>query len=434
MATDTPGTNETQRRILEAGIDLWGSQPPSVLFSGLTVASLSKGAGVTRSTFYAYWPSTEDYLNDLIDHLADREAAEGPAVDNRTLGELNTAGPNLVVRFLDGFQSRFAAAVADPVVRLRLGLLSKADDPATAERLRVMFRASEIRRGQTFKYLRDAWAREPRPPLDETQMQALFSVILDGLAARHIIDPEAVPAELYGLVVLSLLMILSRRVDDPRNMEDVLEAANNWPALGLAHVTQAKAEAEQHTSEALDAPRLRELVIATRRLATRVNWNELSMGEISLVTGASESTLLQAFGSKSGLAMAIFMLNASDRHEALEPYDRGIDELRAIIDINVDELRRSPALAQSVVMLVAGNSTSPLISLITWDPRIRLTAAVARAQEQGDLVADLDTGEFASVLGRVLLIDNTPPGSTSSPSIDAVELILAGAGAPPRTG
>jgi AcrR family transcriptional regulator len=432
MTTQPTGTNETQRRILEAGIELWRSEPPAVLFSGLTVAALSKAAGVTRSTFYAYWPSTEEYLNDLIDHLADRDTADGPAVDNRTLGELNTAGPNLVQRFLDGFQSRFDAEVNDPMVLLRLGFLSQAGDPSTAEHLRAMFRTIENRRGEAFRFLRDAWAREPRPPLDEAQVQTLFSVIHDGLVARHLVDPDAVPAELYGMVVLSLLLVLSRRVDDTRDMSHILDAANNWPAQGLAQQTREKIESPHSEHEEPNESRTRDLTVATRRLATGTNWNELSMGEISLVTGASESTLLQAFGSKSGLAMAIFMLNVSERRSAHEPRDRGIDELRALLAINVDELQRSPALAQSVVMLVAGNTTAPLLGLIDWDPRVHVTAAVTKAQSQGDLDPNLDAEQLASVLGRVLLVENTPPGSTLSPAVDAVELILTGAGAPPR--
>jgi AcrR family transcriptional regulator len=426
---------EMQTRILEAGVSLWIDEPPSILFGGYTVARVAKAAGVTRSTFYSYWPSTKDYLENLIDHLAHRETAVRTSAVSEAITNMRLTGPDIVAGFLSAFDAQFDAVLADPALRIRLGFLSQMDDPEVAERLRDHYKLVEQRSERTHAFLMENWGRKTRAPLNDEQLRAIYSTITDALAARHRIDPEGMPREIYGYVALTLLLVITARVDDPRDLEAVFDPVNSWPSSGLA-IKSAQMSANEMSSanppKPLDPDMAREVAVATRRLITRIGWSELSLAEIAVVTGFPERTLAQAFGSKSGLAMAIFELNVSERFEILERTSDPITDFRAMLKMSAEELRRSPAIAQSVVLLYAGAATRVLPGLIQDSSYTTYLNCALEAQAAGQLNADLDVALFIPTLLRLLLLENCPSPTGRQDDAGAIELLLRGAGAPPE--
>jgi len=431
MPDSTASITDTQRRILDAAIDVWNNDPPAILLGGLSVARVSKAAGVTRSTFYAYWPTSEAYILDLLRHLAARVQSAPPGQTVADLGERAPISPDMVDRFMLACAQLVEADSDDPAFMLRHALLSKADEPEFAELLREIYRSHEEHAMASFSASLHEWAREPRPPFTDASVLAVLTALLDGLSIRRSFDPDAVPIETFGRATLAFLMFATRTIDDDRELDALFDSVNNWPSLGLALRLRERTRPD---ADPVPSPGLspREVVVAARRLLTRGNYTEFTFAEVAATTGISEHILQQWFGSKAGLGLAIYLLNVAERYDQIDPSLSAIDTLWEMIDINLTEVDHSPALAQAVLLLLAGATTMPRMPAIDWDPRHKMVDAIARAQHDGDLDPDLDPRQFSAILQRVMTVDRTPPGSHWSPDIDATAIFMAGAGAPPR--
>jgi AcrR family transcriptional regulator len=431
MATTHGATRSpTRGRLLDAGFRMWVDEPPVVLFGGFTVSRVARAAGVTRATFYSYWPSTEAYLADLVDHLATYTSVGYDKAVAAAAGQVGNAGSDVVSQLLAACDREFAIILEDPALRVRMAFLSQMDDPDVAAQLRARYRDAEALKVTNYTAVIDGWGREPRPPLDQERLQAVFAMLGDAMVARHVIDPEVMPAELYGQVVLAMLMMLTRRIDDTRDLPRLVDQINTWPALGLRLRGQQKADRASLTAPALDATTARSVVQTARLLLATMGWQELSLGEIASVVALSDEVLLRAFGSKSGLAMAIFNLNVCECLASLHRTDDPITDLRAMLAIGAEQLRRFPALTQSVALLLAGVAAMPMPDLVDdIDPIGAIVEQVGAAQEAGQLRADLDPRAFTTSLLRVMVADNAPPAPSSG--VTVAELVLIGAGAPP---
>ena len=123
-----PGS--TRERLIQAGFRLWLEEPPAVLFSGFSVSRIAKAAGVTRATFYAYWPTADDYLGDLASELVDGAHQLGyDRLVSTTAGTVGMSRGGAVGVMLESCAREFDRLVNDPALRVRLGFLSKMDDP-----------------------------------------------------------------------------------------------------------------------------------------------------------------------------------------------------------------------------------------------------------------------------------------------------------------
>ena len=423
----------TRTKILDAGIAIWADKTPSVLVNGFTVARIATVANVTRSTFYAYWPSTEEYVADLVAHLIDLDTMNYPSiVANLPIDIQPKSGvTDLPQAVVESSRAHFEAAVNDESFGLRLAFLSKADDPAIAETLKELYRNAEAAQYEPFLSSLERWGRKLRAPIDESMMQIIFSALLEGLAARYRLDPESFSPDLYGLALLPLLVTLTRRPEDNRGLYEIVDSLNSWPAVGLAMKLRDHETAIDQGSAAIAGTSMREVTIAIRRLLARIGFGELSMSEIAGVTGYSESTLQQMFGSRPGIAMCLLFVNCFERYQSVAPELTGIALVREFIDINTDEIQRNPAIAQNMMLLLSGHTAQPRYELIDFDSRPSFDAAIKDAFARGELRSGLDPQQFSLVLQRTLLFE-AGPLANATPEIDAVELLLQAAGAPPR--
>ena len=423
----------TRSKILDAGIAIWADHTSSVLVNGFTVARIAAVANVTRSTFYAYWPSTEEYVADLVTHLIDLDTMNYPSiVANLPIDVRPKSGvTDLPQAIVESCRAHFEAAVNDESFGLRMAFLSKADDPAIAAILKDLYRNAEVAQYAPFLTSLERWGRKLREPIDESMMQIIFSALLEGLAARYRLDPDSFSPDAYGLALLPLLVTLTRRPEDNRGLYEIVDSINSWPAVGLAGKLRDHETAGDQGSAAIAETSMREVTIAIRRLLARIGFGELSMSEIAAATGYSESTLQQMFGSRPGIAMCLLFINCYERYQTIDPDLSGIALVREFIDINTDEIQRNPVIAQNMMLLLSGHTAQPRYELIDFDSRPSFDAAIKDAFARGELRSGLDPKQFSWVLQRTLLFE-AGPLANATPEIDAVELLLQAAGAPPR--
>jgi AcrR family transcriptional regulator len=424
---------DTRERILEAGIALWRQQPPATLFAGLSVAKVSEAAGITRSTFYSYWPSSSEFLSDLARYLVELDATNYPAIVAATERHPSPPNPSSDVprTIVSDCARHLDVAILDPTLGIRLGLLSRVDDPEVAEVLRELYRNAESAQFQPLAISLDHWGRKIREPLTEDTLKIVFSSILEGFAARSTVEPDRFPLDLYGQVVLPLLVMLTRRHDDDRNLFEIVDTVNSWTAVGLAEKLREREAFTQQVTSQFGNNSMREITILVRRLLAQVGFGQLSMAELAGVAGSSESGIYQLFGSRSGIALCTLLLNSFERFNEVPDHVRGLQRVRALIQIYTDELLRNPAIVQDLMMLLSGHTAMPRLDLVDFDPRPIFDEAVREAITNGELHAELDPLEFSAMLQRVTLLEASQAASSTT-SLDTIELLLRGAGATPR--
>jgi AcrR family transcriptional regulator len=431
MTPDSAASTPTRRRVLDAGLELWHREPPATLFGGFTVARVAKAAGVTRATFYSYWPSAADYMDDLLDHLADLDPEIFDDAVEPVVRTVEFASHDLVNPFLAACDAQLQAVIDDPALRLRLGFLSKMDDPHVAERLRERYRNLEDRQWKPPARMLRSWGREVRPPLEPHQLVAIHSCIQEGLAARHVIDPDAVPVRTYGYLSLALLMLLTRRVDDDRTIDDVIGVADTWPTVGLQLLAKdtRDADAARHS---VDTKIVRDMTFMARRILGSLSWEDLHLADVGRAVHASEELAIRAFGSKAGLGVSIVSLSIDDRMAETPRTDDAVADIRTMLTVMREELSFRPSVTQSILILFARDTQFPSEDLMVWSPIPRMATMIRSAIAAGQLSTDLDPRTLAWTLSQVILLDSAPGLRGPREVPDAAELVLRGAGAAPE--
>ena len=425
------GRETTRRRMLDAGIDLWSTEPVADLFAGLSVARIARAAGVSRTTFYAYWSATDEYLLDLARHLAtsDEPARRSPTTELDA--PLVEDGGDIVNRFLAASDAYVRQLCDDARLRLRLGLLSRLDDDDLAEQLRRAVDHVGPIESELFTDEAPLWIRSTRAPLEDHHLRAVFTAMAEGLAIRHLLDPERYPIRIYGLATLSMLLVLTSRHEVDRSIYEVLSVANQWAADAIDRRTRSSDGDEDDAGEPLHDDEILRMVAVAQRVAAATSWDSVNLPGIAMISSVPEPRVIEVFGSRAGLFMAVFLHNVSRSYDALEISDDALADLRAMLTISAAEQRRSPVFVQSMLAILSGTVTYNPPSSFPFDPHPRVEAAVARAQAAGQLDEGIPAPELASILNRALLISNLPAGGAVMPTGATVELILRGAGATP---
>jgi len=424
------GPGPARQRMLDAAMRVWGEASTADVFAGLSVTEVARAAGVTRSTFYAHWPTTEAYLVDLIAHLADPVWGSTPADIASADSVLGRGGLRLLDRLLAACEGHVHALLDDPAFPVRMALMSRVSDPTLVDSLRTAQLSAAGAYGRQTTQLDALWGRVMRPPFEPQQLLMMLGAMAEGTAQLHRLDPERFPTAIYGLAAMSLLMVATRHRADTRTVHEVLEAVNDWPTARPATVPSSS---PIDTSPLSDAE-IRVILAETRRLADSEGWIELSMARLAAQTSTPESRLLRAFGSRAGLALAAYLLAVSERFDAVVPTDDAMVDLRVLLAIKVDELQRTSVFAQSLASILSGGSTYARPHSFDFDPRPRLVAAIGRAQSEGGLDPTIDPGELASILDDTVLVSNLRLTARTAVATDPVELVLRGAGAPPVPG
>lgn len=207
---------ESRRRLLEAGMALLAESSRGDLSRVLTTGAVAERAGLHRQTFYLYWGSQAEYLDDFVDFVTD------PAVSPQSerLASLAERMPDPTDDASSEVRERsaetFAHWTSDPVHVSRMVLWAlHAADGHVAERLRALYRTNDEHTADGYKRIGDQWGIEPRPPFTYESIALLFNALRDGLLLHLTIDPTAVPPSFVEDVNLALSWAVTRRAGDP---------------------------------------------------------------------------------------------------------------------------------------------------------------------------------------------------------------------------
>lgn len=421
----TPGRGGAELRMLDAGIDLWVTQDPATTFGGLSVASVAKAAGVTRATFYAYWPTTNEYFRALLDHLDSKRPSGVAPLSSEEITRVRAEDGRVLSIFMEICRQRFLETIDTPAMRVRFGFASKLDDAEVAEGLRRLYRNYEHDTQRLNEEVHNRWGREPRPPFTDPWIQSILGALLDGMALRHLIDPEQMPEDSFGLVSAMVTMLATRTLDDHRDTYDLLGTMNQWPSAGFRVNTSRRAEDAQQTIPLSEAA-LRAVVSAAGRMVAEGSWQALDIDEIAAGVGIDADRLLRTFGSKIGLGMALLAANADEQWQLAERTDDPLVDLATLLDIIVTEYRRSPSLGQSLIQILSGSVRLPDPVIFARQPIPEIARLLEEAKDAGLIRPEIDPRSLSVSITRIVLVESAPVTASGIAQTDSLRYLIEG--------
>lgn len=414
MSSRNSAPPPSRQRLLDAGLALFHDLLLPELWAGLSVSEVSRRAGVTRATFYANWPTQEDFVADLVRYNEDPDRIALSPEMAQALGELATLNVDIIATIHRVLRSNFEWVAADRGFRFELSLLAKAHDPVIGGAIRRLYREHDAIVSEGLGLVFRRWQREPRPPLTMDDVTTILDAVLEGLVLRHWFDPERGRPDLYEEVVLALLPRMTRRVGDTETLADVHREIDRYidvvPAVG-----------EEVAGGDVDVVKVLQ---ATRRLLAETSWAELGLADVAAASGTAEADLYDRFRSKAGLATILLghltteaLARADLPADPAERLDAMVGWLTGVIDAH-------PELCFGAVAVTAGMVPPPAVSLL---PRPTMRSVVAdtirEGQAAGSLRPEVDADAFTEVFVRTLLIERISPGTAGLP---ATELLLDG--------
>jgi AcrR family transcriptional regulator len=196
---------DTREALLEAGVRLYGAMA-SDLLRGLSAGNVAKEAGFHRQTFYRYWETQSEYVQDLMRHVLGAEQAPvadgaGELVGPQTPTDLDTFVRGLAVR-------DFALVAQDPRVALRIGLLvmdALSTEPL-ADQMQTYYDASVEGLVESYEALFAALDLEPADPATTRDLVRVVQAVLVGLVLQAKAgDDEPHAAVLYEWAARALI-------------------------------------------------------------------------------------------------------------------------------------------------------------------------------------------------------------------------------------
>jgi TetR/AcrR family transcriptional repressor of nem operon len=192
-----PPNPDVRRRLLEAGLDLVHARG----FTASGVKDITDAAGVPKGSFYAYFPSKEDFGAAILEHYwSDIEARLVPILDGD--------GPALkrITRFFHALADEHEAR--DFLLGCLIGNLSLelggSSAPARTELLRILDRWDEaltacVRSGQ-------GKAGGIRNDLDAAELASLLIEAWEGAALRGKVTRSRAPYDRLEAITIPALL------------------------------------------------------------------------------------------------------------------------------------------------------------------------------------------------------------------------------------
>lgn len=160
---------DTRTALLDAAVRLYSTGGAEQL-KGLTAGAVAEEAGFHRQTFYRYWGTHAEFVQDLVRHVL--ASADGVTV----LAERPADPEDLALHLVD---HDLARAMADPMVAMRIGLLMT--NAVGRARPRAHGMEAAVR---AYDELLADWGREMAPGCTTAMLARMVQALVLGLVVE----------------------------------------------------------------------------------------------------------------------------------------------------------------------------------------------------------------------------------------------------------
>ena len=415
---ESPKAARTRERLLEAAVDLLPGALRQGLEHSLGPVPVSRRAGVSRQTWYRYWGGDADsFAEDLVRRLLHFSRGMAGVVSDgvaRLVPEQNLMGVDAAREMA---RMSFYASVEPEFVLSRFMVFSL----ATEERILAEREGREVEGGLTaivrdyfdsytdeladaYRVILDGWGREPAPPFDVRDLAVVLTALVAGLSFRHVVDPDAAPADLGREVILLMAPALTRVKPGTADRGPTVLFGSDQKPMREVHSAQRLA-GQKRVERSRSA-----IITAARREFSLRGYSEVSITGIASAAGVSETTVYEHFWNKAGVARACYESEYRELASAVEadPADP-ITRIRNHIARLAGMLRAHPALAAAVLDAFGeadypGEATDPRDPRLTAPLPLPLVGPIRDAKTAGLIRTDVRSFDIAIAITNLVMV------------------------------
>jgi AcrR family transcriptional regulator len=407
----------TAAALVEAGVQLLRERGDEALRRLLTAQDVARRAGVHRQTFYRHWPDPDAFvaavanaalapigsdisIEPLLRSLRDEGISgaqelvrRAATFDYELLLTEESIGPQMLIWGIAAPQLQSAGDRERPLARRLAEPLADAYERLTALVLPY------------YEQIAASWGRQFSASFTPHDFAVTLTGLVEGLALRALLHPEAVREDLFADVIVALIERFTELV--PRAGGSAVPTADDaLPELPPS--TQVKADARRARTE-----RSREAIVeaATFEFEMR-GFEATTIADIAHAAGLTEATVFRHFGSKNMIAVHVFARHVPALRAEIDRDLAGGAPLEALRN----HLRRlgrvakaNPGVADGMLEAIrAASNAGPPTS--ADDPRRiaplphLVVPVIVAAQARGDVRDDLPPFEIAATMTNLTLL------------------------------
>ncbi|HEY5856012.1 MAG TPA: TetR/AcrR family transcriptional regulator [Aldersonia sp.] len=411
-------------RLVAAAVDLLVTDPTTLLDGGLRAQDAAAAARISQTSFYRKYHKSS-FLDAVVAALARQ-----PALDSSDLGAALTAAltahqgdPRPVLRDAIGREFARDADERAATRRVLAAVFCASGGTRVVADLRRDARDRDARIAATFDALFASWGATLRAPFGVATLAVTLVAMLDGLALRRRVDPDAVPDWLVGEVALALLTTL---VDTHELHEHVDDAAAQLAADIAASFQLARA------AELPENPR-RAVIDAARTEFGRRGYFLARLEAIAAASAVPLATVRRLFPTKAhivvgGLKDGFLRLGEAVADDLALDRDE-IDTVRRHLLRCATLARDEPEYTDALIAAVSHDTYADAESTLEIKQELPFPALIApvieRGQQRGVFADQNPAGEVAATLTNTLFLRCfTRRGATPAEHVDAVAGLL----------
>lgn len=412
-ATNRRGVR-TRDSLLDAAEERFSRLTLGELFAGLSASGVSEQAGLpTQSAFFHHFGNQERWAAEVARHFTRSGAVDDEIVAvteqiGVLAGELRAGEPtdwlagiraaaDLDWKILSSDLGNFEQQLLVWIGRERALILEAGSTGTAGDLVAELYGSIQDRFEPVYAELLAAWGRKMRPDLTVGDLAVALTALVEGLILRSAVDPDAVPDDLFGRLVASLVPVLS------------VEAGN----VTATDEHLARIGATPRPTSSPD----RDLILgAAATLLQQRSWSQISVQDIAGAAGVAPSAVYDQFGTKEAvgallwrrhhLALVAYVAELQDPaipHEPLEVVRLVLDRLVALAR---HDREITAALFSAVTAETARGAEAPFPTDVRREIPLpdALLPVVERAQQAGQLRKDLPAGQVAASLTNFTLV------------------------------
>lgn len=222
-----PHRRDTREALLEGAMRLLAESSRDHLRRVLTAGAVAESAGLHRQTFYLYWNTQAEFVDDFVRFVTDPAHSSSSERLQHIDDDLDDAGDDPAVEVRRMSRRTYQSWADDPVHFARMVLwATHPNDELVRECMQHLYQANDAAAAEGFAKVGEAWGIEPRPPFTIETVALLFNALRDGLMLQLMIRGDEIPASFFGDVHLALSRMVTRPIgeDDTPSLDDAYRA------------------------------------------------------------------------------------------------------------------------------------------------------------------------------------------------------------------